>query len=280
MSDAPQVSLILPAYKAEGYIAESVDEVLLTLEALHQPFEILVVCDGNVDDTAARAATVKDDRVRILCYEENRGKGYAIVFGIAHAHGRLIGWLDADLDLHPRFVLDAVRRFDEREIDAVIGSKRHPTSEVSYPAVRRLFSWGFQLLVRILFRIKVRDTQVGAKLFRREFLTTVAPLLLIKRYAFDLEVLAVGAGFGFDRIEEAPIALEYRFSGTSINMGAVRRMFVDTLAIAYRIHLRHWYARQFASYQRRRASNRDDSVSPAYAPGSMWNEISSIGSEQ
>jgi hypothetical protein len=81
---------------------------------------------------------------------------------------------------------------------------------------------------------------------------TVMPLLLIKRYAFDLEVLAVGAEFGFDRVDEVPVRLDYQFSGTGINANAVRHMFVDTLAIGYRIHLRHWYVRQYAALQRRR----------------------------
>ena len=98
----------------------------------------------------------------------------------------------------------------------------------------------------------MRDTQVGAKLFRREMLDTVVPLLLIKRYAYDLELLAVGAEFGFDRIEEVPVRLDYRFSGSGITNAAVRRMFMDTLAIAYRIHIRHWYVRRFAALQRQR----------------------------
>jgi dolichol-phosphate mannosyltransferase len=98
---------------------------------------------------------------------------------------------------------------------------------------------------------------VGAKLFRRELLDTVRPLLLVKRWAFDLEVLAVGAEFGFDRIEQAPIELEYRFSGTSIDWRAVFRMFQDTLAIAYRIHLRHRYVRRFAALQRQRMDERE-----------------------
>jgi hypothetical protein len=84
-------------------------------------------------------------------------------------------------------------------------------------------------------------------------LTTVTPLLLIKRYAFDLEVLAVGAEFGFDRVREVPIELAYRFTGTGITRRAVRLMFQDTLAIGYRIHLRHWYVRQYAALQRQRA---------------------------
>ena len=144
----------------------------------------------------------------------------------------------------------------------MIGSKRHPRSRVGYPRIRRIYSWGFQMLVRMLFRINVRDTQVGAKVFRRELLDTVAPLLLVKRYAFDVEVLAVGAEFGFDRIEEAPIDLSYRFTGSGINRAAVWCMFVDTLAIAYRIHMRHWYVRQFAAQQRSRVDELHTPVRP------------------
>jgi glycosyltransferase involved in cell wall biosynthesis len=261
--NAPHLSLILPAYNAADYIEENVCEVVRTLESIGRPFEVLLVCDGDGDGTADRARLVTDARVRVLSYAENRGKGYAVCFGVSHAHGRLIGWLDADLDIAPQVIVDSVRRFDERHIDAVVGSKRHPESEVSYPLIRRGLSRCFQLMIRVLFRINVSDTQVGAKVFRGEMLSIVAPLLLIKQYAFDLEVLAVAAEFGFDRIEEVPVHLDYRFSGTGINTQAVRRMFIDTLAIAYRIYIRHWYVRQFAQLQRRRM---DAAASSSDAP--------------
>ena len=74
-------------------------------------------------------------------------------------------------------------------------------------------SWLYQQLVRLLFRLEVRDTQVGLKVFRREVAEQVLPLLLVKRFAFDLELLAVARAFGFDRIRELPIRLDYRFSG-------------------------------------------------------------------
>lgn len=273
MTVIPLLSLILPAYNSASYIAESVRTVVSALESLGEPFEVIVVCDGSTDETAAAAAADEDSRVRSLRYSQNRGKGYALCYGIAHSRGRLIGWLDADLDIDPDFIVQAARRFEDRAIDAVIGSKRHPESSVAYPLRRRFFSMGFQFLVRLLFRINVRDTQVGAKLFRREMLRTVVPLLLIKQYAFDLEVLAVGAEFGFDRIEEAPIRLDYRFAGTGINRYAVRRMFFDTLAIAYRIHLRHWYVRQFAALQRAR-TDADSALEARLAPAaSSWSEI-------
>lgn len=250
--NSPYLSLVAPVYNGAAYIEQNIWEVLAALETLERPFEVIIVCDGSSDGTAERALGVDDSRLRVLQYPENHGKGHAIIHGVTHARGRLIAWLDSDLDIAPKMIVHGARRFDEAEIDAVIGSKRHPASRVEYPWIRRLYSWGFQVLVRMLFRINVRDTQVGAKIFRRELLETVAPLLLVKRYAFDLEVLAVGAEFGFDRIEEAPVELNYRFTGSGINRSAVWYMFKDTLAIAYRIHLRHWYVRQFASRQRAR----------------------------
>ena len=248
----PQLSLVTPVYNGAVYIEQSLRAIVAALEQLERPFEVIVVCDGSADTTPERARCFEDPRVRVLEYPTNQGKGHAIIHGVNHARGRLIGWLDADLDIAPEVIVRAARRFDDEPIDAVIGSKRHADSQVLYPRIRRVYSWGFQMIVRMLFRINVRDTQVGAKVFRRELLETVGPLLLVKHYAFDLEVLAVGAEFGFDRIEEAPIELSYRFVGSGINRSAVRAMFLDTLAIAYRIHVRHWYVRRFASLQRSR----------------------------
>jgi glycosyltransferase involved in cell wall biosynthesis len=254
----PQLSLVLPVFNGERFIVESVRETCAALEALPGEFEVIVVCDGSTDGTAARARAVADDRVRVLDYQDNTGKGHAILHGLTAARGRLVGWLDADLDVHPSAIVAAAARFAEEPVDAVIGSKRHERSSVQYPPIRRLYSWGFQMLVRVLFRVNARDTQVGAKVFRREMIDTIAPLLLVKRWAFDLEVLAVGAEFGFDRIADSPVDLHYRFTGSSINWHAVRFMLQDTLAIAYRIHIRHHYVRRFASVQRQRMEERAD----------------------
>jgi glycosyltransferase involved in cell wall biosynthesis len=266
MTSAPVLTLIVPTHEGAAYIVENVRAIVGSLESLGDRFEVLVVCDGDRDGTADAAARIDDPRIRVLRYEHNYGKGYAICGAAACARGRLVGWLDDDLDVSPGAIVHAVERLEQAPIDAVIGSKRHHDSEVHYPRSRRIYSWGYQVLVRLLFRVNVRDTQVGAKVFRREMLDVVLPLLLIKRYAFDLELLAVGAEFGFDRIEEIPIRLDYKFTGTGINLESVRRMFLDTLAIAYRIHLRHWYVRQFAALQRER-TDAAARTQPLGAPG-------------
>jgi glycosyltransferase involved in cell wall biosynthesis len=265
----PLLTLIVPIYNGEAYAADNVRAIVRTLETLERSFEVLVVCDGSTDRTAAEVEGIGDPRVRVCGYALNQGKGHAICFGVPYARGRLVGWLDADLDIEPSAIVDAVRRFEHAELDAVIGSKRHRDSQVDYPAIRRVLSWIFQLLARLLVQVNVRDTQVGAKVFRREMLDVVVPLLLIKRYAFDLELLAVATEFGFDRVEEMPVRLHYRFTGTNVDREAVKRMFIDTLAIAYRIHLRHWYVRQYSARQRERTDVRGSRVlDPPDAPQS------------
>jgi glycosyltransferase involved in cell wall biosynthesis len=246
------LSLILPVHRGASWIGENLEAVLRSIDQLGRPFELIVVCDGDDDSASdeARSVAARDHRVRVFHYPQNQGKGFAVSFGTAQARGQLVGWLDADLDIDPEVIVRAVVSLEANDADAAIGSKRHSASQVDYPLKRRLYSHSYHLLVRALFRLNVRDTQVGAKVFRREMLSTVAPLLLCKQHAFDLEVLAVGAEFGFDRVLEVPVRLNYRFSGTSINWRAVRGIGLDTLAIGYRLHFRHWYAKRFADLQR------------------------------
>ena len=85
---------------------------------------------------------------------------------------------------------------------------------------------------------------MGLKVFRREIADEVLPLLLVKRFAFDLELLAVSRALGFSRIEEQPIDLQYRFTGSGVRSLAVLRALVDTAAIFYRLRLLRYYERK------------------------------------
>src|SRR5215207_4182065 len=135
------LSLVTPVHNGAAFIEENLRQILQALERLGRPFEVIVVCDGGSDRSADLARGLGDDRVVVLAYPENHGKGHAIAHGLKVAQGRLVGWLDSDIDIHPQVIVDAALRFDERTIDAVVGSKRHPDSRVHYPLVRRIYSW-------------------------------------------------------------------------------------------------------------------------------------------
>jgi glycosyltransferase involved in cell wall biosynthesis len=164
--------------------------------------------------------------------------------GALAARGRFVSFVDADLDVDPADLAEYLRLAEGESLDIVIGSKRHPDSQVHYPRSRRVGSWFYQQLVRLLFQLDVRDTQVGLKLFRREVAEAVFPLLLVKQFAFDLEFLAVANALGFRRIREQPVKLDYRFTGSGVRSPAVLLALVDTAAIFYRLRILRYYQRK------------------------------------
>ena len=171
---------------------------------------------------------------------ENQGKGAALRIGLAKGRGRYLGFIDADGDLDP-ILLDSfqtmVRLYSP---DIILGSKRHPLSEVEYPFLRRVYSWGYQQVVRLGFRLNIRDTQTGIKLIRRDVLSAVLPRMVEKRFAFDLELFVIARRLGYKRFLEAPIRLRHQFTST-VSWRSVYRSLLDTMAIWYRLRILHFY---------------------------------------
>lgn len=242
MTKRPEISVVVPAYREGRRIFDNLNHLLRELDASGLDYEVIVVSDGNTDDTVSEAQRVGSPRVRVLAYAVNEGKGFALMHGVAAAAGDLIAFIDADMELDPAGIARFVTIQREGASDVVVGSKRHPDSLVVYPRVRRLQSWLYQQVIRLLFRLDVRDTQTGLKLFRGDLLRRVVPLLAVKRFAFDLELLVVARKLGYRRIVEAPIKLDYRFETTTSPNAAYRALW-DTAAIFYRLHFLHHYDR-------------------------------------
>jgi glycosyltransferase involved in cell wall biosynthesis len=240
-----KLSVIVPAYREARHIQENLGRLVRELDALGRIYEVIVVSDGNTDETAREAERVVSPHIKIIEYDRNMGKGYALRCGVAHSSGELVTFIDADMELDPRYIKGFIAVMESFDCDAVVGSKRHPMSTVRYPPARRFQSLMYQLLVRALFRVKVRDTQTGLKLFRRQVLEEVVPLLAIKRFAFDLELLVVARQLGYRKVMEAPIDLNYKFESTA-NLKASWNVLWDTAAIFYRLRILRHYAHQRA----------------------------------
>lgn len=235
--------MVVPAYREGGRIRENLKRLLSELDQLDTEYEVVVVSDGNNDDTAAEARSVGSPRLRVLEYAANMGKGYALTKGVEGSVGELVTFIDADMELNPREIKNFVRLMKDSDCDIVVGSKRHQESRVFYPPLRRLQSVLYQLLIRILFNLSIRDTQTGLKLLRRPVLAQVLPLLAVKRFAFDLELLVVAQQLGYRRIVEAPVELNFKFDST-VNPSAVYGILWDTAAIFYRLRILRYYDRR------------------------------------
>ena len=126
--------------------------------------------------------------------------------------------------------------------DIVIGSKRHPESSVQYPWHRRLASAIYFGLVRLVVGLPVTDTQTGMKLFRRKVLGDALDRMLVKTYAFDLELLSIAYERGA-KVSEAPVEIRFGEKFGALKPRTVREMMTDTLAVFYRLRILHYYAK-------------------------------------
>ncbi|MBV9277714.1 MAG: glycosyltransferase [Candidatus Eremiobacteraeota bacterium] len=240
-----KLSVVMPAYNESASIFRNVAEAVRTLSGFGYDYEIVVVDDGSVDDTHSHAVQIAAQygpKVRVVRYDDNRGKGGALICGTTYTTGDYIAFLDADMELHPEQLPLFLEIMLASGADVVIGSKRHPLSNVVYPRIRRVYSAGYFALVWLLFGLPLRDTQTGLKVFRRQVLQDVFPRVLVKRFAFDIEVLANAHRLGY-KIVDAPVTLRFLRKYGRITFNDVWTILLDTLAIFYRLRLLHYYDR-------------------------------------
>ncbi len=243
------ISVIVPCYKQEKTIVRDLSRIKGIIDNLRYPAELICVIDGRVDRTFEKASKFakKYSDVKVIGYDTNKGKGYAIRFGMAESKGDIVAFIDSGMDLNPNGLSMLLEHFEWYDADIIVGSKRHPVSKVNYPWQRRILSIGYQFLVWLLFGLKVKDTQVGIKFFKRKVLEKVLPRLLVKRFAFDVEILAVANYLGYKRIFEAPVDVSLRFGGTSTItsqkfLRTVLVMLIDTLSVFYRLKVLRYYS--------------------------------------
>ena len=228
--------------RAETVIERNIETVCRLFEG-HIPFEVLPVDDGSRDGTAAairRAADLDPSHVHPVYVQVNAGKGNALKCGFAAARGSHILLLDADLDLAPTRVTTFFDIMAERQAAIVIGSKRHPDSVIDYPWHRRLASSVYYALVRLLVGLPVSDTQTGMKLFTREALGWAFDRMLVKTFAFDLEVLSIAHARGYT-VAEAPVEIHFGEKVGCLSWTNVKQVMTDTLAIFYRLRILRYY---------------------------------------
>ena len=235
----------MPCYNEAKTINRDINETVKTLKKSNNgSFELIVIDDGSSDGTfdEIKAGALNNGCVKCIRLKHNGGKGHALKKGFQHARGKYICFLDGDLDIHPRLIKSFVEVMEKENADVVIGSKRHPLSKVNYPLHRRILSVGYQCFIKMLFNLSIRDSQVGLKVFKREVLDEVLPLVLVKKYAFDIEVLLNTHRNGY-KIVEAPIEMDFHTAGKGSDVGpeAYTRMFLDTCAIFYRANILHYY---------------------------------------
>ncbi len=236
-----KLSIVMPVHNLEQSIKNNIKTVRDTFSG-KVPFEIIAVNDGSSDNTARELSDVAHSvpELKVVNLAYNSGKGAALKSGFRASTGHYILMLDGDLDLPPQQTPKLFDIMQSTGADIVIGSKMHPDSEINYPLQRRIMSRAYYFIVKVLIGLPVHDTQTGIKLFKRNAIQFALDRMLVKEFAFDLEVLAIAHSHGY-KIAEAPVKLDFQMTWGFVRPKSLLRIITDTLAIFYRIKVLKYY---------------------------------------
>ncbi len=165
-----KLSLIIPAYNEEKRISRVIDSFSAFFDGKYN-YELIIVCDGN-DNTAGivKGMRANNPRIKLLEFAKRQGKGGALIHGFIESRGEIVGFVDSDGSVSP---VDFEKLIHALNItDCAIASRRAEGARVSasQPWGRRISSKVFNILVNLLFNLGIKDTQCGAKVFKKDLL--------------------------------------------------------------------------------------------------------------
>ena len=215
----PDLSVVIPVYNESSRIVRSLTEVWSYFRDVTAKPEIIVVDDGSVDDTLriAREFAQSHPHVTVLA-EQHRGKASAVLAGLQHASGTIVGFMDVDLAT-PLKAYEPCRRAIIAGAGVAIGSREGIGAErVDEPWYRHVMGRVFNGLVQFMLLPGIHDSQCGFKFFSREALNDVLPRTRLYRdageirmprvTAFDVELLFIARRQGHE-IAVIPVTWHY-----------------------------------------------------------------------
>jgi len=224
------LSIVIPAFNEAPRLSQRAARLAHAVAAgVIDPWttELIVVDDGSTDDTARLAEELLAPafpRMRVLRLDENSGKGAAIRVGTAAATGPVVAFMDADMSVDPMQLPQLMEAI--ASADVVIGSRSLPNSSVELDSPHRVvMGRTFSALVNVLTNVDIKDTQCGFKAFRTPMARILFHLMVVDRFAFDVEVLSLARRLGM-RITEVPV--QWREAGNS-----TVRPLADSFSMAF-----------------------------------------------
>jgi dolichyl-phosphate beta-glucosyltransferase len=202
------ISIIIAAYNEEKRIIPSLLKVKEYLTALDMDYEIIVVDDGSTDYTSKVVKDLTPDipHLKVIRYETNMGKGYALRKGILASKGEVVLLTDADLSTPVEELSRLLPLIYDNTCDIAIGSRALALSKIikKQPWWRQSMGKLFNKIVKIVLLDDFSDTQCGFKMFSGDIARGLFKEARVNRFAYDVEILTLAKKKGY-RISEVPI---------------------------------------------------------------------------
>ncbi|MEW6127395.1 MAG: glycosyltransferase family 2 protein [Acidobacteriota bacterium] len=191
------ISAVLPAYNEEENIEIATTRMVEVLDSLNlTDWEVIIVDDGSVDQTPEivdRLAVANPEHIRVIHHQPNKGYAQALKSGFTSARHQLVFYTDSDNQFDVREIKNLLPLIENADI--VCGFRIYRFD----PLTRLVLAWGYNLLVRMIFRINVKDVDCAFKLFRREVFDRVT--IESKKFFVDAEILAKARYYGMKLVE-------------------------------------------------------------------------------
>ncbi len=217
------ISVIIPAYNEAGRIAGTLRDVMKNVTNLH---EIIVVFDGN--DSTPEIVKSTCPEAKVLHFTKRLGKGKAIVEGINEATGDVVAYMDADGAI-PASELERLKSFLRKD-NFVVSSRWSSDAivEVKQPLKRILLGRVFHYFVFLVFRMPLKDTQCGLKLFNTKDAKLVVQKVRVFDWSFDISMIYHAMEIGLIPTEVGITWKHYGDSKLSV-VRTVPRMFFSVI---------------------------------------------------
>lgn len=229
-----QLSIVIPAYNEAKRLPRTLEATLAYVQARKLDTEILVVDDGSRDETARVAESYPG--VAVLGYGGNRGKGYAVRYGVLRAAGERVLFMDADLAT-PLEELTKLEEALDRGAAYAIGSRPLRESEltVRQPLLRELCGRSFNKIVQLTATPGIYDTQCGFKLLTHDAAQAIFSRCQLDGFSFDVEAIFLARRLGL-KVAEIPVRWAHQegaaaFATRSAYLKAGLRMLRDVVKI-------------------------------------------------
>lgn len=250
------ISIIIPAYNEEkriGKILENYGKFFEEKKKIKEisDFEILVIINNTKDKTeeVVRKFSKKYKEIRYLNFRQG-GKGFAIIKGFEDAlkrKNKLIGFVDADMSTPPEAYYELIKNI--KNYEGIIADRWDKKSIITpkQSLFRRFISRIYNIIVRILFFLPFRDTQCGAKIFKREVLEENYKKLVTTNWAFDIALLYCLRKESNAQIKSIP-TIWHDDTGSKVNL---KRTPIMMFASSVRLRIIHSPFRDFVRVYRK-----------------------------
>ena len=206
----PRISIIIPAFEEEDRLSASVRKILGYIEAENLSVELIIVDDGSRDKTAEIAeqscAEFSHLATKVIRYEENRGKGFAVKTGLSACSADIALFSDADLSTPIEELDKLIKPIQTGEFDVTFGSRALDRSLIGTHQPWRREQGGkvMNLIIKTMSGLPFYDTQCGFKAFNMKKFRPLLDVMTIDRFGFDVEFLFV-ADYHKLRLKEIPV---------------------------------------------------------------------------